>query len=188
MKTTKCISKDKSLIIETINPIITRIAEKNAPWKELISGNAGLIFEGNKRTIMSFAPNARFNDDDSIKAIGSFNFTFQEKEISPETTFDVYELVKDSNFIKLFNSFNTDFEKLIMTQAQIMHFCEKYANYLEQHNLFFMKSKHYDDYFYVIVCVSLYPEEKKGLKAFILPIGQIIKLRASDRYRIVVPR
>jgi hypothetical protein len=71
-----------------------------------------------------------------------------------ETLVDINEIVEDGNFVQIFTALNSDLNKIVMTQAQIIRFCEKHPTLLRQDgNATFFLIKENDEYFVVSVVV-----------------------------------
>jgi len=71
-----------------------------------------------------------------------------------ETLVDIHEMVADGNFVQIFTTLSSDLDKLVMTQAQIIRFCEKHPTLLRQDgDATFFLIKENDEYFVVRVHV-----------------------------------
>ncbi|MEI7452238.1 MAG: hypothetical protein WCK37_03485 [Candidatus Falkowbacteria bacterium] len=102
-----------------------------------------------------------------------------------ETFVYEFELTVDAKFVEVFNSLNSDLDKLVMTQAQIICFCEKYPNRLRQggdgkSTIFLIKKD--NEYFVVGVCV-----DSGGLYVFVRRFIDEVVLFATDLHHVVVP-
>lgn len=176
MEAVNCISKDMSLTIEALNPII--------------------IDKREHCIIVTYDSTSCLETAENIDAISEFYQSEGEELISTETIVDVYELVKDVNYIQLFTSLSSDLDKLVMTQPQIIRFCEKYAIYLacdDKESLLTRDSNVTILLFltrmlceYTVVRVTV---RKQVLRAYNESIGMIRLLSASEDHNlIVVPR
>lgn len=72
-----------------------------------------------------------------------------------ETEVQVYEMVDNAKFARMFSSLGTNLDKLCLTQAQIKNFCKKHCNWLRQegYSTFFL-FKVEDQFFVANVRVS----------------------------------
>jgi hypothetical protein len=65
-------------------------------------------------------------------------------------------MVGDGTFVQIFTGISSDLEKLVMTQAQIIRFCEKHPTWLRQEGYAtFFLTKVNGEYFVVYVSVNL---------------------------------
>lgn len=101
-----------------------------------------------------------------------------------ETLVDIHEVVEDGNLVKIFTSLNPDLEKVVMTQAQIIRFCEKHPTWLrrEGYGTFFL-TKVSDEYVVVFVSVN-----SGGLLVYVDRLGNADVLYGRYRYRVVSPQ
>lgn len=104
-----------------------------------------------------------------------------ERQASPvtiEQDFDVKELTEDMTFAQMFNT-KTD----VMTQEQIVAFCEQYPNELhpDGYATFFLIK---DNGNYYVVNADYLPERRE---VRVCRLGNVSVWHASDRYRLVVP-
>ena len=102
---------------------------------------------------------------------------------TPETLVEIKELIVTAMFKQIFPALNSDFDKLLLTQSQIIRFCEKYPNYLRQDGeaTFFLTKKN-KKYFVVVVDVDL-----NGLSAYVYPFWSDDIWSDSRRLRLVIP-
>lgn len=78
----------------------------------------------------------------------------QSGPATAETLLDVSEMTSDGTFIQIFTGISSDLEKLVMTQAQIIRFCEKHPTWLRQEGYAtFFLTKVNGEYFVVRVYV-----------------------------------
>ena len=72
-----------------------------------------------------------------------------------ETLLAVSEMISDGTFFQLFTGINSDLDKIVMTQSQVIRFCEKHSNWLcwEGYATLFL-TKANDDYFVLFVYVN----------------------------------
>lgn len=101
-----------------------------------------------------------------------------------ETSLNVYEMVKDADYIQVFTSLNSDLDNLVMSQNQIVRFCEKYPTWLrqEEYATFFL-IKENDEYF--VVRVYVYPN---GLHVNVHHFNNDHVWDAENSRRIVCPQ
>ncbi|MEA3398834.1 MAG: hypothetical protein U9R06_03800 [Patescibacteria group bacterium] len=110
-----------------------------------------------------------------------------------ETKTEVYEIVKDGNFRKLFGSLNSDISKLCLTQHQIIIFIEKHRSWLRDDGFdtfFLFRSKNTifkDDSLgeYFVADVSVV---SNGLKVNVDQFERSDVWHAEYRRRLVVPQ
>lgn len=101
-----------------------------------------------------------------------------------EVKVDVHEIMEDATFARIFSSINTDPDKLVMTQHQIIKFCEKYPDWLrhEGYGTFFLM-KEEGEYFVVYVCVC-----PGGLTVRVLRLGVDSLWLGEYLHRVVSPQ
>lgn len=56
----------------------------------------------------------------------------QSGPATAETSLDVSEMIADGTFVQIFAGITSDLDKLVLTQAQIIRFCEKHPTWLRQ--------------------------------------------------------
>ncbi len=107
----------------------------------------------------------------------------KEQDVSEETEVKVYELKQDANFSQMFNSLNTDLEKLCLTQSQIIYFCERHSENLRQdgYATFFL-FKENNEFFVAGVGVG---SGGLGVRVYRFEGGGV--WRAECAHRLVVP-
>lgn len=114
-----------------------------------------------------------------------FDSRFDDKvKPTPKTLFDVYELKKDATFLQIFYDINPDLRKSVMTQDQIISFCEEYSKWLNQKgdfNFFLTESK---GYFYVI----LISKSQNGFRLHPASVHNGIVWPSSKEGRVVAPK
>lgn len=120
------------------------------------------------------------NGDFKIRIRG-FN---QSGSATAETVVDVSALIKDATFGQIFTSITPDLDKIVMSQAQIIRFCEKYPTCLRQkgYATFFL-TKVGDDYF--VVSVRVYDD---GLEAGVHQLEDDGVWHGEYRHRVVSPQ
>ena len=106
---------------------------------------------------------------------------------TPETLFDVTELVGYGTFKEIYLSISNDLEKIVMSQHQIIRFCEKYSEWLRSDtlaNYFLIKVKG------VYFVISLYMNSSRDLSARVYPIRlEFLNGPSGNRYhRFITPR
>ena len=156
--------------------------KKNPSILQLISGGEKLMIEAldgkayisdAKKTFKSFI-------DSDFKNWG----LNQSGPATAETLLDISEMVGDGTFVQIFTGITPDLEKLVMTQAQIIRFCEKHPTWLRQEGYAtFFLTKVGDEYF--VVRVGVYSD---GLR---VGVGRLEDDRVWDggcRNRVFVPQ
>jgi hypothetical protein len=101
-----------------------------------------------------------------------------------KTLLDVYEMIVDANSAQIFTSLNSDLDKLVLTQAQIIRFCAKHPTWLcqkEHVTLFLIEINR--EYFVVYVHVRF-----DGLFVRVSRFGHDGVWRAEGLHRVVVPQ
>jgi hypothetical protein len=115
------------------------------------------------------------------------NFKLNKAGIATyETLLDVYEMANDATFVQMFSELNSDLDKLAMTQAQIIRFCEKHPTWLRQEGYpTFFLIKVNGEYF--VVCVSM---GSGGLDVHVyrLEDDSVSVWGAEHRHRVVAPQ
>ncbi len=148
-----------------------------------------LIFTGEKLTIEETSGKRTIADSKSTFC--SFidpdfkNFKLNKKgEKRPETDVSLFEMAKDAKFYQIFYSLNSDLDKLVLTQEQIVRFCEKYPTKLRQdgHGTFFL-IKENNEYF--VVRVNVYSDD---LNVYVYRFEDGSVWNAKYQHRIVVPQ
>ncbi|KKQ04489.1 MAG: hypothetical protein US25_C0077G0001 [Candidatus Moranbacteria bacterium GW2011_GWE1_36_7] len=98
---------------------------------------------------------------------------------------DVYEMVKDGTYRTLFGSFNNDFDKLCLTQAQIKNFCVKHRDWLRTggYATFFafkLKGKRF--------VAGVYFSSADKLRVYVYKFGYGRVWHAGHALRFVIPQ
>jgi len=105
-------------------------------------------------------------------------------QATEETAVQVHEMVKNSTFAQIFGSLGADLDKLVLTQAQIIRFCEKHPTWLRQEGyatFFLMKVG--GEYFVVSVHVS-----SGGLHVRVRRLEYDVVWLGECRRRVVAPQ
>ena len=104
--------------------------------------------------------------------------------ITEETLLDIHEIVEDARFSQIFPSINSDLDKLVVTQNQIIRFCEKHPTLLRQegYGTFFL-IKENGEYFVVHVSVNA-----GGLYVGVYRLGYDVVWIGVCRHRVVFPQ
>jgi hypothetical protein len=104
---------------------------------------------------------------------------------TPETSIDVYEMVKDATFAQMFGSVGTDLNKLCLTQSQILNFIAKHRNWLrtEGYGTFFLFKS--GDNFFV---ARVYFDAAGSLRVRVGRLGYDCVWDAEHRRRLVLPQ
>lgn len=108
----------------------------------------------------------------------------QSGPATAETLVDVSEMVKDATFVQIFTGITPDLDKLVLTQTQIIRFCEKHPTWLRQEGYAtFFLTKVGGEYFVVHVFVS-----SDGLEVCVYQFLHDGVWRAVARPRVVSPQ
>lgn len=108
----------------------------------------------------------------------------QSSPATAETLLDVSEMVGDGNFVQIFNGITSDLDKIVMTQAQIIRFCEKHPNWLRQEGYAtFFLTKVNGEFFVVDVYVR-----GDGLRVYVLRLEDDDVWIGEFRRRVVSPQ
>jgi len=127
-------------------------AKKNSILS-LISGNEKLMIEASDGKDYIFDAKRTFKSgiDPDFKNRG----LNKSGPATEEILVDVNEMTGDGTFVQIFTTLSSDLEKLVMTQAQIIRFCEKYPTWLRQEGYAtFFLTKVGNEYFVVGVNVN----------------------------------
>jgi hypothetical protein len=117
--------------------------------------------------------------DDDFKRLG----LDKAGEATPETAVQVYELIGNATFVKMFTSLTNDLDKLCLTQDQIIRFCVKYPGQLSQISATFFLFKMNGGYFVASVHVG-----SGGLGVGVRRFEYDVVWNAECRHRLVVPQ
>jgi len=170
------------VVFKIIEEIFAKDVERKSSMLNLISAGEKVMIEAldgkayiadDKQTFSAFI-------DGNFKGWG----LNKSSSATPETLVDIHEVVEDGNLVKIFTSLNSDLDKLVMTQAQIIRFCKKHPTWLRQEgdNTFFL-TKVSDEY--VVIFVSL---RLDGLLVSVDRLGDANVIFGEDRHRIVSPQ
>lgn len=126
--------------------------KKNPSILQLISGGEKLMIE---------ALDGKAYISDAKKTFKSFidsdfkNWGLNQSGLATaETLLDVSEMTGDGTFVQIFTGITSDLDKIVMTQAQIIRFCEKHPTWLRQEGYAtFFLTKVGGEYFVVRVSV-----------------------------------
>jgi hypothetical protein len=159
---------------------------------KLLSAGEEIMLEANDGKSKIYGNNKTF------KTFISENFKNyglnENSRATTETLADIYEIVKDAKFAEIFTSLNCGLDKLVMTQSQIVRFCEKHSNWVHQEgcNTFFLIKKdenlpttdgNLDNLF--VVSVGVYAV---GLRVHVDRFGRDCVWLAGSRLRVVLPQ
>jgi hypothetical protein len=169
--------------LKKIAEIIVKDNQPKNPFLRLISGNESLIIKAltGKLTIAEAKKTFKSYIDLDFKN-WNLNKAGQKTGQIPKT--DVYELVADATFVQMFGSLSDNLDKLVMSQSQIIEFCEKYPTWLRQdgYATFFL-IKEDGKYFVVSVRVG-----GVGLSVDVDRFEDDYVWGAERRRRLVVPQ
>lgn len=113
----------------------------------------------------------------------SFKNLDKEAGETPETETDVYEMVEDATFSKMFPSLGRDLDSLVFTQDQVLTFVEKYRVWLRTGgDATFFLLKHGD---YFVACLYV---DGGRLKVGLYGFWYRYAWSPYGRHRVVVPQ
>lgn len=156
--------------------------KKSALILRVISGNEKLMIEAldGKAYISDAKKTFKSGIDGDFKNWG----LNQSCPATAETLLDVSEMTSDGTFVQIFTDISSDLEKLVMTQAQIIRFCEKHPTWLRQEGYAtFFLTKVNGEYFVVLVFVS-----SDGLHVFVFRLEYVTVWYGAFRLRVVSPQ
>ena len=179
----KLISKP-SVIYECIENLFLGVVVKNPAILKLISAGEKIMVEASNGKAIVIKAERTFKSYIEPKFT---SFKLNEKSMAtPETLLNVYEMVNPGTFAKMFTELNSDLDKLVMTQAQVICFCEKYSIWLslKEHPTFFLIEANGE---YFVACVYVY---QTGLRVYVLNYEYDHCWFCSDDYhfRAIVPQ
>lgn len=149
---------------------------------QLISGGEKIMIEaqGGKAYVFDAKKTFKSFIDGNFKNWGLNQFG----PATAETLLDVSEMTSNGTFVQIFTGISSDFEKLVMTQAQIIRFCEKHSTWLrlEGYATFFL-TKVNGKYF--VVSVYVYSD---GLGVDVSRLEYDHVWDGECRRRVVVPQ
>ena len=101
-----------------------------------------------------------------------------------ETLLEVRELIENATLAKIFTKISCDLNKIAMSMAQIVCFCEKHSNFLrEEGYATFFLTRIGNEFFVIFVC-----QENRGLSAGMKRIDFLPQCFAESKHRVVTPR
>lgn len=154
------------------NPSILRLISSNK--KLMIEALDGKAYIANAKNIFKSYINPNF------KSWGLNKSGPATKEI----LVDVSEIVEDATFAQIFTDITSDLDKLVLTQAQIIRFCEKHPTWLRQEGYAtFFLIKVGNEYFVVYVIVG-----SDGLEVYVIRFESDNVLHGEYRHRVVFPQ
>ncbi|NLT51502.1 MAG: hypothetical protein GXX85_11345, partial [Ignavibacteria bacterium] len=159
-----------------------KTSKENPSITQLISSNEKLMIEAlDGKTHIAGAKNVfKSYIDSDFK-----NFGLNQPGLATaETLVDVSAIVENATFTQIFTSITTDLDKLVLTQNQIIRFCEKHPTWLRQdgYGTFFL-IKENNEYF--VVSVYVY---SNGLLVIVLRLVSFIVWFGVYRHRVVSPQ
>ncbi|HUD04093.1 MAG TPA: hypothetical protein VMR73_01210 [Candidatus Paceibacterota bacterium] len=181
----RVIAKGDELTTAVSDFIQAKIRELGAAIKsclKLISGGKSIVIgETDGKETLAKAKDlfTGFLDGD-FKAYGTDHPAAPTKAMPVE----VYEMVENADFRKLFGGFQTELDKLCLTQAQIKSFVKNHSDWLRKdgYATFFLFKV--EDKFFVAV-VYVYSD---GLHAYVCRLGGDDVWCGEDQHRVVVPQ
>jgi len=180
-KVQELISKP-GVIFNFFEDLLAEKAEQKSSILRLISGNEQIMIEASdgKATIANAKNTFKSFIDADFKNWGLNT----SGSATPEMLLDVHEITENANFAQIFTGLNSDLDKLVMTQAQIIRFCEKHPTWLRQggYSTFFL-IKENNEYFVVHVYVH-----SGGLHVDVSRFENGIVWGAGYLHRLVAPQ
>lgn len=111
------------------------------------------------------------------------------EESRPIASFLICEIDEDTPFPQMFTKINSNLDDLVVTQDQIIYFCEKYPGKINRDGcqVFFL-IKRDKEYFkeYFVVGVSRTPNPN-NLAVFVYRIDREVPIYARYHHRLVIP-
>ncbi len=152
------------------------------PYVKLISENTEIILDATDGSKFISEAKSTFKSgiDPDFKNYG----LAKKGKKTAKTPVDVYEITRDGTSKEIFKSFNTNLDKLVMTQHQIIDFCEKHPFWLNKNgcsNLFLTKKGRN----YFVVSVDVYSDV---LYVYVYRFVNDSVWNAKFQLRIVVPQ
>jgi hypothetical protein len=170
-----------SLFVKTVASRTELVKESLSILKLISAGEKIMIESSDGKALISKAKNTFKSWIDPDFANWKLNET---GAATPETLLDVYEMANNATFVQMFSELNSDLDKLVMTQAQIIRFCEKHPTWLRQEgNATFFLTKVNGEYFVVFVYVRA-----GGLRVGVRRLGGGHVWGASRLRRVVAPQ
>ena len=127
--------------------------KKNLSILQVISGGEKLMIEAlaGASYISDAKKTFKSNIDRNFKNLG----LNKSCSATAEIMVDVSEMVSNGTLVQIFTGITSDFDRIVMTQAQIIRFCEKYPTWLCQEGCAtFFLTKVNGEYFVVGVGVN----------------------------------
>jgi len=149
---------------------------------KLIPGGEKLIIEalGGKAYISNAKEIFKSYIDEDFKNWG----LDQPEPATPETLLNISEMISDGTFVQIFTGITNNLDKIIMTQAQIIRFYEKYLSWFSQEdNAAFCLTKVGREYF---VVGALYYSDGLGVDVYRLDYDHVFY--SKYRHRVVSPQ
>jgi len=156
--------------------------KNNPSILQLISGGEKLITEAldGKAYISDAKKIFKLYIDSDFKNWG----LNQSGPATAETLLNVSEIVADATFVQIFTGITPDLDKIVMTQAQIIRFCEKHPAWLRQEGYAtFFLTKISGEYF--VVSVHVYDD---GLDVYVDRLEDDNVWHGEARHRVVYPQ
>ncbi len=158
------------------------MADKNHEILRLLSGCESLIIDAHGG-IETFASANEVFKFGIYPPLEDWSMDRPE-ELTGETAVVVYEVVRDANFVKMFDSLVVDFDKMCFTKHQIKIFCRKYPNCLRTDGYAtFFPLKMKEQFFVASVLVY-----REGLGIFLYDSKYSSVWPSKHKYRVIVPQ
>ncbi len=178
------IQHGKEAVFLFVKAVVDRKQKEENPTSilKLISAGEKIMIESSDgKALISRAKNIFKSGIDSDFTIWELNETGVP---TPETLLAVYEMANNATFIQMFTELSPDLDKLVMTQSQIIRFCEKHPTWFRQggYATFFL-TKIKGEYFVVNVRVRA-----DGWRVVVGRLGHDGVWLASDLLRVIAPQ
>ncbi len=170
------------MLFKLIEDIFVERLEKKVPLLRQVNLNEELVIEplNGDRNITDAKELFKSYIEEFFIGLGKNEANYP----TPEIFLNVYEVIEDRDFVRIFNSIGSELDKLVLSHHQIIRFCEKYFAWLAHEGgvtLFLTKV----NYEYSVVNVCSYYD---GLNVhnYRFRAGDIWE--AKRHHRIVLPK
>lgn len=170
------------IIFQFFENLFAEGTQQNPSILRLISGTEKLMIESldGKATIADAKKIFKSCSEEDFKYFG-LNIPGQA---TPEALIDVHEITEDGTYIQIFGAITPDLEKIVMSQNQVVRFCEKHPTWLQQEEyLTFFLIKENGEYF--VVCVRV---DSDGLRVGVTRLKYDCIWNSEHHYRVVTPQ
>lgn len=109
---------------------------------------------------------------------------------TPVTPVRVYEQINDATLPQMFTSFSSDLSRIILTENQVINFCDKNFNWLaggDSNATYFLLEDFYEQYYVAEVDFFSTTSCINGLRIIKKPFGFSRIKRGYRKHRIIIP-